>query len=128
MAEAIALGERARGATSPNPHVGCIIVQGDASVGQGFTQPGGRPHAEAVALAEAGERARGADVYVTLEPCAHESTRGPACAELLVRAGVGRVFAALGDPDPRTDGRGFEMLRAAGIQVEAGLCAETSIA
>jgi diaminohydroxyphosphoribosylaminopyrimidine deaminase/5-amino-6-(5-phosphoribosylamino)uracil reductase len=76
-----------------------------------------------VALAEAGERARGADVYVTLEPCAHESPRGPACAELLVQAGVARVFAALGDPDPRTDGRGFELLRAAGIQVEAGLCA-----
>ena len=121
MAEAVALGERARGRTAPNPNVGCVIVKGGEVVGRGATQPGGRPHAEAVALAEAGEAARGATVYVTLEPCAHDSERGPACADLLVAARPARVVIALGDPDPRTDGRGVERLRAAGIEVELGL-------
>ena len=120
MEEAVALGERGRGLTAPNPNVGCVIVQGGAAIGRGTTQPGGRPHAEAVALAEAGDAARGATVYVTLEPCAHDSARGPACADLLVEAKPERVVIALGDPDPRTDGRGTERLRAAGIAVELG--------
>jgi diaminohydroxyphosphoribosylaminopyrimidine deaminase/5-amino-6-(5-phosphoribosylamino)uracil reductase len=124
MAEAITLGERSRGRTAPNPNVGCIIVQGDEAVGRGWTQKGGRPHAEAVALAEAGEAARGATVYVTLEPCAHESPRGPACADLLVEARPTRVVVALADPDPRTDGIGIARLKAAGIAVEVGPGAE----
>jgi diaminohydroxyphosphoribosylaminopyrimidine deaminase/5-amino-6-(5-phosphoribosylamino)uracil reductase len=121
MEEAVALGERGRGLTAPNPNVGCVIVgAGGAAIGRGITQPGGRPHAEAVALAEAGDAVRGATVYVTLEPCAHDSARGPACADLLVEAKPERVVIALGDPDPRTDGRGAERLRAAGIAVELG--------
>ena len=120
MAAAIALGEGARGTTAPNPNVGCAIVKDGRVVGQGATRPGGRPHAEAVALAESGEEARGATAYVTLEPCAHVSERGPACADLLAAAGISRLVAALGDPDPRTNGRGFERLRAAGIAVQIG--------
>lgn len=119
MAEAIALGERGHGRTAPNPHVGCVIVRGGAAIGRGWTQPGGRPHAEAMALDEAGD-VQGATVYVTLEPCAHESARGPACADLLAAAGPARVVVALGDPDPRTDGAGIARLRAAGIAVETG--------
>jgi diaminohydroxyphosphoribosylaminopyrimidine deaminase/5-amino-6-(5-phosphoribosylamino)uracil reductase len=126
MGEAIALGERGRGRTAPNPNVGCVIVREGAAVGRGWTQMGGRPHAEAVALSEAGEAARGATVYVTLEPCAHESVRGPACADLLVAAGPARVVAALGDPDRRTDGGGFARLKAAGIAVEIGLEADAA--
>lgn len=124
MAEAIALGETARGMTAPNPNVGCVIVAKGRAVGRGATQPGGRPHAEAAALAEAGEAARGATVYVSLEPCAHESRRGPACANLLAAARPARVVAALEDPDPRVSGRGFARLRAAGIAVEIGEEAE----
>ena len=120
MAEAVALGERGRGRTAPNPNVGCVIVADGRVVGRGWTQPGGRPHAEAMALAEAGEAASGATVYVTLEPCCHRSERGPACADLLVEAGVARVVAALGDPDERIDGGGFERLRSAGVRVETG--------
>lgn len=126
MDAAIALGDRGRGRTAPNPNVGCLIVRDGVVVGRGWTQPGGRPHAEAVALAEAGEAARGADVYVTLEPCAHESDRGPACATLLIEARPGRVVIAAGDPDPRTDGRGAELLREAGILVESGLGADSA--
>lgn len=131
MAAAIALGERGRGRTAPNPHVGCLIVKEDVVIGRGWTQPGGRPHAEAEALAEAGAGACGATVYVTLEPCAHDSARGPACADALVDAAPARVVIAAGDPDPRTDGAGIERLRAAGIAVEAGICrteAEASMA
>lgn len=124
MAAAIALGERARGTTAPNPNVGCVIVRDGVLVGQGWTQPGGRPHAEAMALAEAKESARGAEVFVTLEPCAHESARGPACSELLAGAGVARVVAALQDPDERTSGRGLERLRASGATVETGVGAQ----
>ena len=124
MAAAIALGERGRGRTAPNPNVGCIIVKGETVVGRGWTQPGGRPHAEAVALDEAGEGASGATVYVTLEPCAHESPRGPACADLLAASGAARVVVAFGDPDPRTNGRGLDRLRATGIEVTVGVGAE----
>ncbi len=124
MGSALALAERGRGRTAPNPNVGCVIVKQGKVVGRGWTQPGGRPHAEAMALAEAGEDARGATVYTTLEPCAHVSPRGPSCSDLLIAAGVARVVAALGDPDPRTDGRGHDRLRAAGIAVETGLRAE----
>jgi len=124
MRSAAALGERGRGRTAPNPNVGCIVVRDGRVVGRGWTQPGGRPHAEAMALAAAGNAARGATVYVTLEPCAHESDRGPACAELLADAAPARVVAAVRDPDPRTDGRGLERLRAAGIAVETGPAAE----
>ncbi|HYW14717.1 MAG TPA: bifunctional diaminohydroxyphosphoribosylaminopyrimidine deaminase/5-amino-6-(5-phosphoribosylamino)uracil reductase RibD [Allosphingosinicella sp.] len=120
IAAAVALGERGRGNSAPNPNVGCVIVGGDAVVGGGWTQPGGRPHAEAMALAEAGEAARGATAFVTLEPCCHRSERGPACADLLAEAGISRVVAALQDPDPRMAGAGFERLRSAGIEVETG--------
>ncbi len=117
MGAALALGERARGRTAPNPNVGCVIVRDDRVIGRGWTQPGGRPHAEAMALAEAGAAARGAVAYTTLEPCAHESTRGPACTDSLIAAGVAQVVIALRDPDPRTDGRGIARLRDAGIAV-----------
>jgi len=123
MNAAASLGERGRGRTAPNPCVGCLIVADGRLIGRGWTQPGGRPHAEAMALAEAGEAARGATAYVTLEPCAKPG-RGPACADALIAAGVGKVVAALGDPDPRVDGKGFEKLRSAGIQVETGIGAE----
>ena len=126
MAAAAALGERGRGRTAPNPNVGCVIVSNRRVVGRGWTWPGGRPHAEAVALERAGAAARGADLYVTLEPCAHDSARGPACADLVAAAAPARVVIALGDPDPRTDGRGAERLRAAGIAVELGCGAEAA--
>lgn len=121
MAEAVALGEAARGTTAPNPNVGCVVVAAKGEVvGRGATAPGGRPHAEAVALAEAGRGAKGATLYVTLEPCAHESARGPACADLVVAAGPARVVIALRDPDPRTAGKGIRRLRDAGIDVKLG--------
>jgi len=120
IARALALAERAWGTTAPNPAVGCVMAHGDRIVGEGATAPGGRPHAEAVALALAGSRALGATAYVTLEPCAHASPRGPACADLLIGAGVARVVALVADPDPRTDGVGFARLRAAGIVLETG--------
>ncbi len=123
MAVALGLAERGRGRTAPNPSVGCVLVRDGRVIGRGWTQPGGRPHAEAMALAQAGDAARGATAYVTLEPCAHVSPRGPACADLLIAAGVARVVAALRDPDARTDGTGFARLQEAGIAVESGLMA-----
>jgi diaminohydroxyphosphoribosylaminopyrimidine deaminase / 5-amino-6-(5-phosphoribosylamino)uracil reductase len=117
MAAALALAERGVGRTGNNPSVGCIIVNEGIVVGRGWTQPGGRPHAEAMALAEAGERAAGSIIYVTLEPCAHISERGPACAALLAEAQPARVVGGYADPDPRTAGRGFALLRQAGIDV-----------
>ena len=132
MAEAVALGAAARGRSAPNPNVGCIVVsKGGKIVGRGATQQGGRPHAEAVALKPAGKAARGSTVYVTLEPCAHDSPRGPACADLLVAAKPARVVIALKDPDKRINGRGIRKLRAAGIEVELGVgrkAAEQSLA
>jgi diaminohydroxyphosphoribosylaminopyrimidine deaminase/5-amino-6-(5-phosphoribosylamino)uracil reductase len=127
MAEALALGEDARGRSAPNPNVGCLIVSSSGKVvGRGATARGGRPHAEAVALAQAGKRATGATVYVTLEPCAHDSPRGPACTELLVKAQPARVVIALKDPDPRTSGKGVRRLRAAGLEVKLGVGREAA--
>ena len=124
MAAAIALSGRTQALTAPNPNVGCIVTQAGRVVGRGWTQPGGRPHAEAMALAQAGQAARGANAYVTLEPCAHESPRGPTCADSLIAAGVSRVVIGLTDPDPRTNGQGIARLQAAGIEVAAGLLAD----
>lgn len=124
MGAALALAERARGRTAPNPNVGCVIVREGRVVGRGWTQPGGRPHAEAMALAQAGEAARGATAYTTLEPCAHESARGPTCSDSLIAAGVRRVVIALRDPDPRTDGLGIVRLRDAEIEVVTGMRAD----
>lgn len=122
MRAAIALAERGRGRTAPNPNVGCVIVRDGRVIGRGWTQPGGRPHAEAEALAglTAGDIA-GTTLYATLEPCAHASPRGPACADLIVAARPARVVVALTDPDPRTDGEGIARLRAAGIKVTEGV-------
>ena len=132
MAEAVALGAAARGQSAPNPNVGCIIVAKSGKVvGRGATQAGGRPHAEAVAVNQAGKAARGGTVYVTLEPCAHDSRRGPACADLLIAARPARVVVACRDPDPRVNGRGLRKLRAAGIAVKLGpgrKAAEASLA
>ncbi|WP_343044503.1 bifunctional diaminohydroxyphosphoribosylaminopyrimidine deaminase/5-amino-6-(5-phosphoribosylamino)uracil reductase RibD [Sphingomonas hominis] len=121
MGASLALAERTRGMTAPNPNVGCVIVADGVVVGRGWTQAGGRPHAEAMALEQARERAAGATAYVTLEPCAHVSPRGPACSDLLIAAGIARVVVAHRDPDPRTDGQGIARLRAAGIAVEQGV-------
>lgn len=115
------LALRARPLSRPNPGVGAIIVKQGLVVGRGWTQPGGRPHAEAIALDQAGQSARGATAYVTLEPCAHRSARGPACADQLIESGVARVVAGITDPDPRTAGRGLDRLRVAGIEA---VCAE----
>jgi len=120
MALALSLGARGRGRVWPNPAVGCVIVKDGRVLGRGWTQPGGRPHAEPVALAQAGAAARGATVYVTLEPCAHFG-QTPPCADALIAAGVARVVIALRDPDPRTDGGGAARLRAAGIEVVEGV-------
>lgn len=113
---AAALAARGRPFSRPNPAVGALIVKAGRVIGRGWTQKGGRPHAEAMALAEAGAEACGAAAYVTLEPCAHESARGPACAHSLRAAGLSRVVIGCEDPDPRTAGAGIAMLRAAGIE------------
>ena len=127
MAEAVGLGEAARGQSAPNPNVGCVIaVSSGKIVGRGATAAGGRPHAEAVALGQAGKRTEGATVYVTLEPCAHESPRGPACTDLLLEAKPARVVVALRDPDPRTTGKGIRRLRRAGIEVTLGVGREAA--
>lgn len=128
MAAAIALSTRGRGLSTPNPNVGCLVVRDGHVVGRGWTQRGGRPHAEARALDEAMERARGATLYVTLEPCFHLSPRGPRCADLIARAGIGRVVIALRDPDPRTDGQGAAWLREQGIAVDMGMLADEAAA
>jgi diaminohydroxyphosphoribosylaminopyrimidine deaminase / 5-amino-6-(5-phosphoribosylamino)uracil reductase len=117
LERALELAERGRGTTRPNPMVGAVVVRDGEVVGEGWHERPGEPHAEAIALEAAGERARGATLYLTLEPCAHVG-RTPPCADAVVAAGISRVVAALGDPDPRTNGRGFERLRAAGIEVE----------
>lgn len=113
---AAALAARGRPLSRPNPAVGALIIRQGRVIGRGWTQPGGRPHAEAQALNQAGEAARGATAYVTLEPCAHDSPRGPACAHSLRDAGLARVVIGCEDPDPRTAGAGIALLRAAGIE------------
>lgn len=120
MLRALALAARAGYRTHPNPQVGCVIVRDGKVVGQGYHRRRGEPHAEVLALREAGEAARGATVYVTLEPCAHHGLTPP-CADALVAAGVSRVVAAMVDPDPRVRGRGLDRLRRAGVQVDVGL-------
>ncbi len=126
MHHALALAERALGTTAPNPAVGCVIVAPDGRiVGRGWTGRGGRPHAETIALAQAGEAARGATAYVTLEPCAHHG-QTPPCANALIGAGIARVIAAVEDPDPRVSGKGFAMLREAGIDVVTGIGAKAA--
>jgi diaminohydroxyphosphoribosylaminopyrimidine deaminase/5-amino-6-(5-phosphoribosylamino)uracil reductase len=122
MAEAVRLGGAARGRSAPNPNVGCVIVSPSGEVvGRGATASGGRPHAEAVALEQADKEANGSTVYVTLEPCAHQSPRGPDCTGLLAKAKPARIVIALKDPDPRTEGKGIGQLRAAGIEVKLGV-------
>lgn len=120
MAMALGLGRRGLGNVWPNPAVGCVIVRDGCVIGRGWTAPGGRPHAEAAALARAGSPARGATAYVTLEPCAHQG-QTPPCASALVSAGVVRVVTAMEDPDPRVAGRGHAMLRDAGVDVRTGV-------
>lgn len=120
MALALSLGRRGQGRTWPNPAVGCVIVKADQIVGRGWTQPGGRPHAETEALAQPGTTAQGATVYVTLEPCAHHG-QTPPCSEALIAARVARVVIGVTDSDPRVAGKGIEMLRAAGIEVTTGV-------
>jgi diaminohydroxyphosphoribosylaminopyrimidine deaminase/5-amino-6-(5-phosphoribosylamino)uracil reductase len=122
MRAALGLARRGLGKVWPNPAVGCVIVKDGQVVGRGWTQPGGRPHAEAEALARAGAAAKGATAYVSLEPCSHHG-RTPPCAEALIAAGIARVVAALEDPDPRVAGSGFARLREAEIAVDIGLCA-----
>ena len=117
MSAAIALAKRGQGRTWPNPNVGCTIVSAGRVVGRGYTADGGRPHAEAIALTQADESARGATLYTTLEPCAHVSERGPTCSDLIIASAVARVVIAVSDPDSRTDGQGKARLRAAGIDV-----------
>jgi diaminohydroxyphosphoribosylaminopyrimidine deaminase/5-amino-6-(5-phosphoribosylamino)uracil reductase len=120
MRAALALARRGLGNAWPNPAVGCVLVKDGRVIGRGWTQPGGRPHAETEALRRAGEAARGATAYVTLEPCSHHG-RTPPCCEALAGAGIARVVMAMRDPDPRVNGRGLAMLRGAGIVVEEGL-------
>lgn len=120
MGCALALAERGLGIVWPNPAVGCVLVAAGHVVGRGWTQPGGRPHAESDALARAGKAARGATAYVSLEPCAHHGETQP-CAEALIAAGVTRVVVALIDPDPRVSGKGIQMLQDAGLSVSTGV-------
>lgn len=120
MRAALALARRGLGNAWPNPAVGCVLVKEGRVIGRGWTQPGGRPHAETEALRRAGDAARGATAYVTLEPCSHHG-RTPPCCEALAEAGITRVVMAMRDPDPRVNGRGLAMLRGAGIAVEEGL-------
>src|SRR3954452_15451803 len=120
MQLALALGRRGQGRTWPNPAVGAVVVKDGVIVGRGWTQPGGRPHAEPEALRRAGEAAKGATLYVTLEPCSHFG-KSPPCADAVIAAGISRVVSAIEDPNPEVAGRGHAKLRAAGIQVEVGL-------
>ena len=126
MMMALTLAERGLGQVAPNPAVGCVIVRDGVVVGRGWTQAGGRPHAETVALAQAGDKARGATAYVTLEPCAHHGKTGP-CAEALIEAGIARVVGAVADPDPRVAGRGFAMLEKAGVEVVEDVCMSRAV-
>jgi diaminohydroxyphosphoribosylaminopyrimidine deaminase/5-amino-6-(5-phosphoribosylamino)uracil reductase len=123
MRAALNLAQRGLGTVWPNPAVGCVIVKDDEVVGRGWTQPGGRPHGETEALARAGDNAKGATAYISLEPCAHHG-KTPPCADALIAAGIARAVVAMEDPDPRVSGRGIARLRDAGIAVDTGLCAK----
>src|SRR3984885_11619803 len=120
MQLALTLGRRGQGRTWPNPAVGAVVVKDGIIVGRGWTQPGGRPHAQPVALAQAGETARGGTLYVTLEPCSHVG-KSPPCADAIIAAGISRVVSAIKDPNPEVAGQGHARLRAAGITVDIGL-------
>ncbi|MGH6717430.1 MAG: bifunctional diaminohydroxyphosphoribosylaminopyrimidine deaminase/5-amino-6-(5-phosphoribosylamino)uracil reductase RibD, partial [Bradyrhizobium sp.] len=120
MQLALTLGRRGLGRTWPNPAVGAVVVKDGLIVGRGWTQPGGRPHAEPEALKRAGQSARGATLYVTLEPCSHVG-KSPPCTDAVIASGIARVVAAIGDPNPEVAGQGFAKLRAAGIAVDIGL-------
>ena len=120
MRQALELAERGLYTTTPNPRVGCVIVKDGAVVASGWHEKAGLPHAEALALKSAGERAHGATLYLNLEPCSHHG-RTPPCADAIVAAGIKRVVAAMQDPNPKVAGAGFAKLRAAGIEVERGL-------
>jgi diaminohydroxyphosphoribosylaminopyrimidine deaminase/5-amino-6-(5-phosphoribosylamino)uracil reductase len=124
MSRALELARSGLGHTTPNPSVGCVLVQDGIIVGEGRTQAGGRPHGEAIALAMAGPKAAGSHAYVTLEPCAHDSHRGPACSTTLVEAGIDCVTISVLDPDPRTRGLGVARLETAGVVVRLGLLAD----
>lgn len=127
MGAALGLARRGLGRTWPNPSVGCVIVGADGRViGRGFTQPGGRPHAETEALAQAGKAAKGGTAYVTLEPCAHHG-KTPPCAEALVASGIKRCVIATGDPDPRVAGGGIAILTSAGIEIVEGVLEEEAL-
>ncbi|GER08325.1 hypothetical protein JCM17843_26350 [Kordiimonadales bacterium JCM 17843] len=126
MDMALRLGARGLGRVAPNPAVGCVIVRDGHVVGRGWTAPGGRPHAETVALAQAGAAAKGATAYVTLEPCAHHG-RTPPCADALIAAGISHVVVAVGDPDPRTNGQGIARLQQAGLHVDMGLLGDRAV-
>ena len=125
MRAALVLAMRGLGRVAPNPAVGCVIVKDGRVIGRGWTQPGGRPHAEAEALGRAGPAARGACAYVTLEPCAHHGATPP-CAEALIAAGITRCVVAREDPDPRVAGAGLARLRDAGVEISLGTCAEAA--
>lgn len=124
MERALFIARGQAGRTAPNPSVGCVIVKDGVIIGEGVTADGGRPHAEEIALDRAGAAARGATVYVTLEPCGARSGGGPGCAERLALAGVERVVMAVADPSPFAAGLGLEILTAAGVSVDQGLMAE----
>lgn len=127
MALALSMGQRGLGRVWPNPAVGCVIVNDGIVVGRGWTQVGGRPHAETVALGQAGAAAKGATAYVTLEPCAHQG-QTPPCATALIDAGVARVVVAASDPDPRVNGEGIAIMRSAGVQVDTDILREQAAA
>lgn len=125
MRAALALAQRGLGRVWPNPAVGCVIVRDGHLLGRGWTQPGGRPHAETMALSQAGDAAKDATAYVSLEPCAHHG-RTPPCCDALIAAGIARVVSPMEDPDPRVAGQGFQRMRSAGLTVDVGLMAEAA--
>jgi diaminohydroxyphosphoribosylaminopyrimidine deaminase/5-amino-6-(5-phosphoribosylamino)uracil reductase len=124
MKWALSLGEKGRLSAPPNPWVGCVIVKAGEIVGEGYHVRPGQPHAEKVALEQAGARARDATLYVTLEPCCHENKRTPPCHEAILKAGIKRVFIAIQDSDPHVNGKGISALKENGVHVEVGLCAQ----
>ena len=127
MKFAIALSEKSQGLSSENPNVGCVVVDTDGNLcGSGFTQPGGRPHAEIEALKDAGQKAKGGTLYVTLEPCSHYG-QTPPCVKAIIQSGIKRVLIAIMDPDKRVNGAGIKQLKQAGLEVEVGLMRREAI-